>query len=115
MLTSWFSGAIHCDLDALGVDRHYVGLGVDADDEVEGLAPAAPADDPQVVELGHVVLHHLRVVPQLSAKVLVVPDPQVDHRPVLYVTQRDHFESRRQGFVRPPVAWKRCAKDVWGT
>ena len=65
----------------------------DADDEVEGLAPAAPADDPQVVELGHVVLHHLRVVPQLSAKVLVVPDPQVDHRPVLYVTQRDHFES----------------------
>ena len=93
MLTSWFSGAIHGDLDALGVDSHYVGLGVDADDEVEGLAPAAPADDPQVVELGHVVLHHLRVVPQLSAKVLVVPDPQVDHRPVLYVTQRDHFES----------------------
>ena len=65
----------------------------DADNEVERLAPAAPADDPQVVELGHVVLHHLRVVPQLSAKVLVVPDPQVDHRPVLYVTQRDHFES----------------------
>ena len=93
MLTSWFSGAIHGHLDALGVDGNDARGGAYGDDEVEGLAPAAPADDPQVVELGHVVLHHLRVVPQLSAKVLVVPDPQVDHRPVLYVTQRDHFES----------------------
>ena len=66
---------------------------MDADDQVEGLPPPAPPDDPQVVELGHVVLHHLRVVPQLPTKVLIVADSQVDHCAVLYVTQRNHFES----------------------
>ena len=92
-----------------------MGLGVDADDEVEGLPPPAPPDDPEVVELGHVVLHHLRVVPQLPAKVLIVPDSQVDHRAVLDVTQGDHFESRRKGLVRSPVAWKSCAQNIRGT
>ena len=59
-----------------------MGLGVDADDEVEGLPPPAPPDDPEVVELGHIVLHHLGVVPQLPTKVLIVADSQVHHRPV---------------------------------
>ena len=88
---------------------------MDADDQAEGLPPPAPPDDPEVVELGHVVLHHLRVVPQLPAKVLIVPDSQVDHRAVLDVTQCDHFESRRKGLVRSPVAWKRCAQNIRGT
>ena len=88
---------------------------MNADDQVEGLAPPAPADDPEIVELGHIVLHHLGVVPQLPTKVLVVPNSQVHHRSVLNVTQRNHFESRRKGLVRPPVAWKRCTQNIWRT
>ena len=114
-LTSWLARSIDGDLYALGVDGNDAGSGADADDEVEGLPPPAPPDDPEVVELGHVVLHHLGVVPQLPAKVLIVPDSQVDHRAVLDVTQCDHFESRRKGLVRSPVAWKSCAQNIRGT
>ena len=85
---------------------------MDADDQAEGLPPPAPPDDPEVVELGHVVLHHLGVVPQLPTKVLIVADSQVHHRPVLNVTQGNHFESRGKGLVRPPMAWKRCAENI---
>ena len=114
-LTSWLPWSIDGDLYALWVDCNDAGGAADADDQVEGLPPPAPSDDPEVVELGHVVLHHLRVVPQLPTKVLIVADSQVHHRPVLYVTQRNHFEGRGKGLVRPPMVWKCCAENIGGT
>ena len=114
-LTSGFPGTVHGHLHTLGVDGDERRGAADEDAQVETLAAAAPTNKPEIVELGHVVLHHLRVVPQLPAKVLIVPDSQVDHRAVLDVTQCDHFESRRKGLVRSPVAWKSCAQNIRGT
>ena len=114
-LTSGRSGPVYGDFYGFGVDCDEVGLGVDADDQAEGLPPPAPPDDPEVVELGHVVLHHLGVVPELPTKVLIVADSQVHHRPVLNVTQRNHFESRGKGLVRPPMVWKCCTENIGGT
>ena len=89
-----------------------MGPSFDADDEVESLAPAAPADDPQVVELGHVVLHDGRVVEELAAEVLVVADPQTAHSAVLDITEGDHFKGHRQGLVAPPVSGQLGAEDI---
>ena len=58
------------------------------------LAAAATANDPEVIELCHVVLHDGSVVAQLPAEVLIVPHPQVHHRTVLHVTQRYHLQRR---------------------
>jgi hypothetical protein len=65
------------------------------------LAAAAAANNPEIVELCHVVLHDGGVVAQLPAEVLVVPHPQVHHRPVVYVTQRYHLQQTVSGeFLR---------------
>ena len=56
------------------------------------LTSSRPADEPEIVELGHLVLHDGRAVPQLGAVVLVVARSQCDYRPVRHVAQRDHLE-----------------------
>ena len=85
-LTSWLSGPVHGDLHALGVDGEDGRRARDDDVQVEALAPAAASNKPKVVELGHVVLHHGRVVAQLAAEVLVIPRPQGHHRAVCDLT-----------------------------
>ena len=60
---------------------------------VETLPSPTSSDYPQIVELGHVVLHHGRVVPQLPTEVLVVAGPEADDCSVLHITEGDHFES----------------------
>jgi hypothetical protein len=65
------------------------------------LAAAAAANNPQIIELCHIVLHDGGVVAQLTAKVLVVPHPQVHHRPVVNVAQRYHLKQTVSGeFLR---------------
>ena len=48
-------------------------MGVDSDGDGEALASAGAAHETQVAELGHLVLHHGRVVTELAAVVVVIP------------------------------------------
>ena len=59
------------------------------------LTSSAPSDEPQVVELGHLVLHDGAAVPQLRTEVLVVAGPHRDHGAVPHVAQRHHLERHR--------------------
>ena len=52
-LCSWLPGAVDGDLDGLVVRRHEVRVAVDRDGHGEALAAAAPADEAQVAEFGH--------------------------------------------------------------
>ena len=65
------------------------------------LAAPAAANDPQIIELCHVVLHDRGVVSQLAAEVFIVADAQIDNCPILDVAQRDHLEGHRQCLVGP--------------
>lgn len=64
---------------------------------------SAPADEPQIVELSHLILHHRRGVPQLGTVVLVVSRPHSHHGPIPDVPKRDHLERHRQRLIRPPM------------
>jgi len=77
----------------------------------ETLTSAAPADEPQVVELGHLVLHHRRAVAQLRTVVLIVARPHGDHRSVHDVAQRDDLEGHRQRLVAAPVGRQHRADE----
>ena len=105
LLTPGLPGAVHGDLHALGVDGEDGGRARDDDVQVEALPPAAASDEPQVVELGHVVLHDGRVIAQLAAKIFIVSSPEADYNSVLDITEGDHFESHWQSLVTPPVCW----------
>ena len=100
-LTSGFPGTVHRHLHTLGVDGHLGRGRADEDVQVETLPPPAPPDKPEIVELGHVVLHHGRVVPQLPTEVLVVAGPEGDHGAVANLAEGDHLEGHRQRLVRP--------------
>ena len=90
-LTSRLPGPVHGDLHALGVDGEDGGRARDDDVQVEALPPAAASDEPEVVELGHVVLHDGRVVAQLAAEVLIIPRPQGHNCAVRHLAQRNHL------------------------
>lgn len=71
----------------------------------ETLTSSAAAHEAEVVEAGHLVLHHARGVAQLGRVVLVVARHHRHHRPVGYVSQGDHLsEAARKvkRFNRPP-------------
>ena len=55
------------------------------------LTSSRPPDEPEIVELGNLVLHDGRAVAQLRAVVLVVARTQSHDRPVRHVAQRDHL------------------------
>ena len=55
------------------------------------LTSSRPSDEPEIVELGHLVLHDGRAVAQLRTVVLIVARPQCHDRPVRHVAQRDHL------------------------
>ena len=65
-------GAVHRDLDGLVVGRHLHGLGHDGDRDGEALPPAAPTHEPEVRELGELVLHDGGAVPDLPAPVVII-------------------------------------------
>ena len=65
-------------------------------------SPASP-DEPQIVELGHLVLHEGGRVPQLGAAILVVARANGDQRAVPDLAESDHLERDREGLVRPPM------------
>jgi len=67
------------------------------------LTSAAPADEPQIVELGHLVLHQGSAVAQLRAKVLVVARSYGHGRAVRNLAERHHLERHRKRLVGPPV------------
>lgn len=76
-----------------------------------GLTSAAPPDESEVIELGHLVLHHRRAVAQLRTVVLIVARPHGDHRSVHNVAQRDDLEGHRQRLVAPPVGREHRADE----
>lgn len=59
------------------------------------LTSSAPAHEAQVVEAGHLVLHHGRRVPQLGRVVLVVPGHHRDQGPVGHVPESHHLHHTR--------------------
>jgi hypothetical protein len=69
----------------------------------DSLTSSAPADEPQIVELGDLVLHDGRRVSQLGAVVLVVAGLDGDDGAVADVAESDHLEGDRQRLVGPPV------------
>ena len=95
ILTSRLSGTVHRHLHALGVDGDERRGAADEDAQIEALAATAPTNKPEIIELGHVVLHDGRVVPQLPAKIFIVSSPEADYSSVLDITEGDHFESHR--------------------
>ena len=111
-LTSGFPGTVHGHLHTLGVDGDERRGAADEDAQVETLAPSAPANKPEIVELGHVVLHDGRVVSQLSAEVLVVARPQTDHSPVADLAEGDDLKGGGESFVASPVCRESRAKNV---
>lgn len=67
------------------------------------LTSSTPAHESQIVELGHLVLHHRRTVAQLGAIVLIISRPHRHHRSVHDVAQGHHLEGNWQCLVRSPV------------
>ena len=112
ILTSRLSGTVHRHLHALGVDGDERRGAADEDAQIEALAATAPTNKPEIIELGHVVLHDGRVVPKLPTEVLVVASPEADHGPVADLAEGDHLEGGWQSLVAPPVRGKRGAENV---
>ena len=75
------------------------------------LTSSGSADESEVVELGHLVLHDGRAVPQLGAVVLVVAGAERDDGAVVDVAQRDHLERHRKRLVRAPVGRQLRAQE----
>ena len=71
---------------------------------------AGSADEPQIVELGHVILDGGAAVAQFGGPVLVVTSPQRHQRPVVDVAEADDAEGRRQRLVGAPVTRQRCTE-----
>jgi len=67
------------------------------------LTSAAPADEPEVVEFGDLVLHQRGRVPQFRATVLIVPGPNGHKSTVPDLAEGYHLEGYRKGLVRSPM------------
>ena len=94
-------------LDAFCVDGHYQRACVHCDGQVETLTwerkenlteklkeiftSSRPADEPEIIELGHTVPHQGGVVAQLGAVVVVVARVQGHQGAVLDVTKCNHL------------------------
>lgn len=112
LLGSGLAGSIDGDFDGLGVGGDLRnGVRLDADGDREGLSSAAASNESQIVEFGHLVLHHGLVVAHLPAVVLIVAGLDCDDGAVLNVVQGDHFEGAREALVAAPVIGQRRAED----
>lgn len=68
----WLPLAINCHFNSFVVGCALQWLGLDGDEDGEGLAPPAPAHKPEVAELGQLVLHDGSAVPDLTAVVVII-------------------------------------------
>ena len=80
--TAWLAGSVDGDFDGLVVGGHLHGLGHDGDRDGEALPPPAPPHEPEVRELGELVLHDGGAVPDLSAPVVVIAALDADNSAV---------------------------------
>jgi len=69
----------------------------------KGLTSAAPADEPEVVELGDLVLHQRGGVPQFRATILVITSADRHQSPIPDLAEGDHFKRHWKGLVGSPV------------
>ena len=76
------------------------------------LTSATSADEPKIVELGHLVLHQSRRVSQLSTAVLVVTSTNGDQSAIADFAKSHHLEGYWKGLVGPPVSWQHAADQV---
>lgn len=90
------------------------GVRLDANGDREGLAASTAADEAQIVELGHLVLHHGLVVAHLPAVVLIVAGLDCDYGSVLDIVQGDHFEGAGKALVAAPVVGQGGAENGRG-
>ena len=80
-----------------------------------GLTSTGPANEPQIVEFGHVILDDSGGVAQLGAPVLVVAGADGDQSAVLDAAEAHDAECGRQRLVGPPVGGQRRADDTRAT
>lgn len=76
------------------------------------LTPSAATDEPQIVELGYLVLDQSGRVAQLGRAVLVIAGFERDGRAVRHLGQYDHLERAGQRLVGPPVGGQCAAQHV---
>ena len=79
---------------------------------LEFLTSATPADEPEVIKLGHLVLHDSRTVAKFRTVVLVVSRPDGDEGAVQDVSKCHHFECDGQSLVGAPMRRKDGAHKV---
>jgi len=111
-LGSGLSLTIHGHLDSLVIGGALQGFGLDCDEDCEGLAPPAPPHEPQVAELGELVLHDGGAVPDLPAVVVIVPTLDTHQGSIRDLLEREDFESCRESFVTSPVVGEGGAEDT---
>lgn len=79
---------------------------------IDSRTSSAAPDEPQVVELGDLVLDQGGTVAQLGRTVLVVAGFERDGRAVRHLGQYDHLERTGQRLVGPPVRGQCAAQHV---
>lgn len=96
LLTSWLPRPVDRHLDGLAVAGYLDRICGDRDGQGEGLAASRPTHKPQIIELGHLVLHGGGAVPQLAAVVLIISALDRHQCAVRDIVQSDHLEGARQ-------------------
>ncbi|KFM57601.1 hypothetical protein X975_20052, partial [Stegodyphus mimosarum] len=82
LLPSRFSRAVNCNFDGFIVSNHLRRRGANGDRQCEALTPSAPSDESQIVELRYLIFHDCGGISKFTAKVLIIPGSNADHRPV---------------------------------
>lgn len=91
-MSSWFSGAVHCDFDGSVVGGNLRRVCKDGNGQSEALASTTPTDKPEVVESRHLVLHGRGSISQLCRVVFVVACHDSDQSAIRDVPQRYHLD-----------------------
>ena len=86
---------------------HQICIAVGYKEADKGRTSSGTADEPEIVELGHVVLHDGRGVAEFGAPVLVVAGADGDQSAVVDSAEANDAKSRRQRLVGAPVGGQR--------
>lgn len=76
------------------------------------LTSTASADEPQVVELGDLILHQSRRISQLGAAVLIVTSANGHKGAVAHLAESHDLECHRESLVGPPMRGQNGADQV---
>lgn len=79
------------------------------------LTSSTPADEPEVIEFGHLVLHDGCTVPKFGTAVFVITGSDCDDCAVHDFAESHDFEADWEGFVRAPMSGEYRAHDVGRT